>query len=177
MGLLISAKELRKLRELDKPMRATWIEYAIGEMKENGPNLQCTLDVRELTTGPTRGQFTVYLRQHVTTPESFSVGLCFTPIGEVDSICLVRANGPHGHPHTVRMGGCRWTFAGVPHIHYCTESALRMSVANPKRWNPETFAVATGEYRDLKGAARAVARRANLTYQRSFDDIGDLARI
>lgn len=173
-----TAVGLKRLRSTPKgPLPATWIDDAIKSMKENGPNLQHVFELAELTTGPIRGKFSVYLRQHISDPTNYSAGMTFTPLGDTDGINLVRANGPHPHPHTVDIGGCYWTFAGQPHIHYCTEHALQQSIANPRRYKPDRFAVVVGEYHDIRGAARALAKRTGIGYQGSFDDLGCLANI
>jgi hypothetical protein len=171
MGIVIDRHELRRLRTIDKPMAADWIDEFIASMASNGPQLQIRREILELTTGPTRGTMSIVLKQSLTWADSYTAALLFRPIGSEQQIVLVRANGPHGHAHTVDQGGMRYTFAGMPHIHYCTEAGLRATLHRPNQEQASAFAVVVGEYSDLRGAARALARRVSIPMQRSFDDV------
>lgn len=169
MSRVLSARDLRDLRKLSKgSFTDDQVDGFIAAMKPNGANRQHTFTLMTLDASALRGQLKVFLRESIVDPNSYSAGLVFVPLGETDGICLVRVNGPHSHTHTVDMGGCRWTFAEVPHVHYCTERALQEDVRTNGRRGHDRFAVPSGGYRDVKEAFRALAKRTGIGYQETF---------
>lgn len=93
----------------------------------------------EVTTGPTRGSFFLFRRQHPSPTRAltdFTIGLGFTDLQGWE-YRLVRCNGAHG-AHCNRVDG-EW-LPIIEHVHYMTEIYQRR-LASKQEWSGDGFAV------------------------------------
>lgn len=122
------------------------------EMKSEGGYLRN--DAKLIAQDEIKGEFTVFLRQSLSFPENFSIGLRYSPKDGRDTITLLRCNGKHGdfnksfdpeHPH------CDF------HIHKASEKAVDAGLA------PEKYADKTTEYASFEQALQIFVKMINLS--------------
>ncbi len=97
--------------------------------RDEGLHKRCNLQL----TGSDDERFVVFVRQHSTFIENYSIGLRYqTGDSSVGTITLIRYNGPHGEERR-QPGG---HFA-VPHIHRITEVELLSGSREPQESHRE----------------------------------------
>jgi len=94
-------------------------------------------------------RFYVFIRQHVTFSENFSVGLVLEASSSHPRIPLIRCNGPHG-PHRL------WPHHTEYHIHTCNAELLNEGLLI------ESHARITKEYSSLDDAIYFFLKHCNI---------------
>lgn len=130
------------------------------EMKRDRGHLRNDL---ALTSTDGESEFRVFLRQNEDFPESFSIGLVYTPRDGTGEVTLLRCNGPHGdynqsfdpaHPHSDY------------HVHRASAEMIESGL------RPEARAASTKDYASFEQALSFFLKATNITdAEHHFKDV------
>lgn len=154
-GVQFPAADIQALLRVEKIVTVDWRREILDRVRPVGRH-------RVRIAAVARGELHVYGRCG-TDPDDYSTGLVLYDLSN-NATTLLRLNGPHPGPHTNRFPK-HVTLDVVPHAHYLTELYQRELLAGTKV-QPTGFALPTTAYRDIDGAMRALARRANIVAAR-----------